>query len=215
MDFNWLDITIICILLFGALDGMVKGFIVSFLNMAGIFIALIVAKYFSASLSNLIILNTSLYDGLKEVFVKRMDSLDLITINLLKIIHIKNVSIEDTLTIVFINIACFLCIFMISGVIINIVKDSLKIKVRKSSLKYVDKFGGFAIGFIKSTVFIFLFFALVTPVVGMLPKNSNIFLSIESSQFAKYFFIYNFVIPWFEKINNFKDELVLLKMIIT
>jgi uncharacterized membrane protein required for colicin V production len=213
MDFNWLDITIACILVFGALDGMFKGFIVSFLNMAGIFIALFVAKYFSESLSNFIVLNTSLYDSLKSIFVKRMDSLDLITINLLKIIHIKNVSIEDTLTIVFINIACFLCIFMISGVIINIIKDSLKIKVRKSSLKYVDKLGGFLIGFVKSTIFIFLFFALITPVIGMLPKNSSMLVSIESSQFAKYFFLYNFVMPWFQKINSFKDELVLLNMI--
>jgi uncharacterized membrane protein required for colicin V production len=215
MDLNWLDIAIICILVFGALDGMLKGFIVSFLNIAGIFISIFVAKYFSGALSNLIIVNTSLYDGLKDVFVERMDSLDSITLNLLRIIHIKNASIEDTLTIVFINIACFLCIFMVSGVIINIIKDSLRIRVRKSSLKYVDKLGGFTIGFVKSAIFIFLSFALITPVMGMLPKDSNILLSIESSYFAKYFFIYNFVIPWFQKISSFKDDIVLIKMMIT
>jgi uncharacterized membrane protein required for colicin V production len=213
MELNWLDIVIICTLIFGALDGMVKGFIVSFFNIAGIFISLLCAKYFSSVFSNFIIDTTSAYASLKNVFLKRMDNLDNITLSLIKIIHIKNMPIEDALTLIFINIACFFCIFLVCSVIINVVRDGVKIKIKKSSLKYVDKLGGIAIGFIKALVFIFLFFAILTPLVSMMPSNSEIAITLNTSKIAKYFVLYNFVIPWFEKIMNNNSQFVILSIL--
>lgn len=210
MELNWLDIVIICTLILGALDGMVKGFIVSFFNIAGIFLSLLCAKYFSGVFSSVIISNTSVYSSLKDVFVKRMDNIDAISLNLVKIIHIKNMPIEDALTLIFINIACFLCIFLVCSVIINVVRDGLRLKIKKSSLKYVDKLGGIAIGFLKALIFIFLFFAILTPLIGMMPNDSEIAIVLSTSKIAKYFLIYNFVIPWFEKIMNPNSQFVML-----
>lgn len=202
MGINWLDITIVLILSAGALTGMMNGFIVSIFNIAGIFISMIIAKNLSPAAADFIITHTSIYDTLKSLFIKRMSSMNPATLALIRIVNSKNSSMEDTLTIMFINIAVFICIFMISTVILNILRDTLKITVRKTSLKYVDIAGGLVIGVVKAAIFIFIFFAVVTPLMGIMPQRSQLIDAIGTSKFAKYFYQYNFMIQWLQKLNN-------------
>lgn len=197
---NWLDIAIIVILITGAIDGMIKGFIVSFFNIASIFISLICARFFSISVSNFIIKNTSIYDNLNKIFEKRMTTLNPLTLSVINMFKNKNTT--GSLTMIFINIACFLCIFFAATMAINIVKDFLKLKAHRKSLRQIDRAGGLIIGFLKAFIFIFLFFAILTPVISLLPEKSMIISLIGSSKLAKYFFLYNFIIPWIQKINN-------------
>ncbi|TDT50480.1 CvpA family protein [Fonticella tunisiensis] len=202
MGINWLDITIVLILSAGALTGMMNGFIVSIFNIAGIFISMIIAKNLSPAAADFIITHTSIYDTLKSLFIKRMSSMNPATLALIRIVNSKNSSMEDTLTIMFINIAVLICIFMISTVILNILRDTLKITVRKTSLKYVDIAGGLVIGVVKAAIFIFIFFAVVTPLMGIMPQRSQLIDAIGTSKFAKYFYQYNFMIQWLQKLNN-------------
>ena len=202
MGINWLDITIVLILSAGALTGMMNGFIVSIFNIAGIFISMIIAKNLSPAAADFIITHTSIYDTLKSLFIKRMSSMNPATLALIRIVNSKNSSMEDTLTIMFINIAVLICIFVISTVILNILRDTLKITVRKTSLKYVDIAGGLVIGVVKAAIFIFIFFAVVTPLMGIMPQRSQLIDAIGTSKFAKYFYQYNFMIQWLQKLNN-------------
>lgn len=200
MKLNWMDIVIIAVLLFGVLDGIYKGFIISIYNIVGTIIALIAAKYFSPVLAHFIVENTGIFDKLREIFLKRVATLNSGAMELLKIFNSKNMPIEDTLTTTFINIASFLCIFFIGAIILNILRDFIKFGVRKTPIKYIDKLGGGIIGFIKAALFVFIFFAILTPLVGVMPQNSKIVEGISTSKLAKYFFLYNFIIPWVQKM---------------
>lgn len=197
---NWFDYVILIVLLIGALDGMFKGFIVSFFNIAGIFISLFFAKYFTSYLADFVINNTSIYDSLNKIFIKRMTTLNPVTMSIIKLI--KNKDTSGSLTTAFINIACFLCIFFMLTILINILKDSVKLKVYKTSLRHIDRAGGFLIGLFKSFIFIFLFFAILTPVIGIIPEKNEFITALGTSKFAKYFFLYNFIIPWIQKLNH-------------
>lgn len=205
LGFNWLDVTIICILVFGLIDGMKKGFIVSFFNIAGIFISLYASKILMGFVSNFIIKNTSIYAELKDSFVKRVAGLDKISLNLLKLFNVKGATLTDSVTLIVINIACFIFIFIISTIIINIFKNILKQQVKKSALKYVDRILGGSIGFIVAAILIFIFFAVVVPFTTVMSKNGTLALAIDHSKFAKYFYYFNFVIPWLQQANNSKD----------
>lgn len=199
---NWLDITIICVLLFGIFDGMNKGFIVSFFNIAGIFISLYISRFLMGYGADFLIKNTSIYDSLKNTFVKRMTGMDALSLSILKLFNVKGATLTDSITLVFIDIACFLIIFLISTIIINIFKNILKKQVKNSALKHVDKLLGGVIGFTVATIFIFIFFALIIPFTAVVSKNNTLVTAIETSKFAKYFFYFNFVIPWLQKANH-------------
>lgn len=204
MNLNWLDIAIIGILIFGIIDGMYKGFILSIYNIAGTIIALIVAKYFSPLLAHYLINNTGIYDKLRDIFLKRVTTMNSAAFDIIRIFNSKNAPIENTLTLTFINLASFLCIFFIGTIVLNMLRDFIKLSVRKTPIKYLDKLGGAIIGFIKSALFIFVFFAVVTPLIGIMPQNSQLVEAISTSKLAKYFFLYNFIIPWMQKMKYMK-----------
>jgi uncharacterized membrane protein required for colicin V production len=202
MGLNWMDVTVIVVLLAGALSGMAKGFILSIFNIVGMFISLILAKYFTPAASVFIINNTSVYQKLRELFMNRMSTINPSTIQLLRFFSNNSIVIEDTFTMIFINIAVFICIFMISTLIINMLRDSIKFTVRKTPLKYIDIAGGFLIGILKSTILIYMVFAILTPLMGLIPQKKQIMETIDSSFLARNFYYYNFILSWFEKINQ-------------
>lgn len=70
MGFNWLDFIIIGVLVFGLIDGIRKGLIVSIFNVASIFISLYLSKLFMGALSDILIKNTSIYQSFKDIIAK-------------------------------------------------------------------------------------------------------------------------------------------------
>lgn len=206
MGLNWLDITIICILAAGALDGMLKGFIMSFFNIAGVFISLFAAKYFSGYAVDLIIKNTSIYGSLKVIFDKRMGTMDTIMKNVISMFSTKGTTLSDSMTMAFIGVACFLVIFIFCTIIINIFKNMLKGVVKHTPLIYLDRLLGAGIGLCIAAIFIFIFFAVATPLISIIPHDSAFTAAVGSSKIAKYFFMYNFVIPWVQKMKTMNNS---------
>lgn len=200
MGLNWLDIGIIILFIVTCIDGMNKGFVYSCFNIIGVFISLFAAKILTPAVSRFVIEGTSIYNSLKDLFEKRIGSLSKASLSLLQLLNIKGTAIEETLTIIFINIACFICLFMLSTILINIFRDTLRKIVKKTPVKYIDKIGGLVIGIIKAGVFIFVFFAVITPLLGLLPQSSELVAAIGTSKLAKYFYMYNFIIPWMQNI---------------
>lgn len=200
MGLNWLDIAIIILIIVTCIVGMNKGFVNSCFNIIGVFISLFLAKILTLSVSKFIIDSTTIYDSLKSLFEKRVGSLSKASLSLLQLLNIKDAAIGETLTIIFINIACFICIFLISSIFINIFRNSLGRIIKMTPIKYLDKLGGAAIGLIEAGVLIFVFFAVITPLLGLLPQSNELVTAIGTSKLAKYFYMYNFIIPWMQKI---------------
>lgn len=200
MGLNWLDIAIIILLIVTCIVGMNKGFVKSCFNIIGVFISLFLAKIITPSVSKFMIDSTTIYKNLESLFEKRVGSLSKASLSLLQLLNIENGAIGETLTIIFINIACFICIFLISSIFINIFRDSLGRVIKKTPIKYIDKLGGAAMGLIKGGVLIFVFFAVITPLLGLLPQSNELVTAIGTSKLAKYFYMYNFIIPWMQKI---------------
>lgn len=200
MGLNWLDVGIIVLFVVTCIDGMNKGFVYSCFNIIGVFISLFFAKFLTPAVSKAIIETTPIYNNLKSLFEKRVGSLSKASISLLQLLNIKDAAIVETLTIIFINIACFICIFIICTILLNIFRDSSRKFIKKTPVKYIDRLGGLGIGIIKAGVFMFVVFAVITPLLGLLPQSGELVTAIGTSKLAKYFYMYNFIIPWMQKI---------------
>lgn len=207
LGLNWLDLTILCLLALGTLDGMKKGFIVSFINIAGIFIALFVSKMCMGFLSSFIINSTSIYTSLKSSFLNRINGLDKLSLDLLKLINIQGSTLSDSVTIVVINIGSFLIIFILANIVMNVFKNTLKKQVKKSALRHIDRLLGGGVGFVVAAIMVFIFFAVIVPFITVVGKNNTITIAINGSKLAKYFYYFNFIIPWLQQSNGSKDLL--------
>lgn len=200
MGLNWLDIAIIILIIVTCIDGMNKGFVYSCFNIIGVFISLFVAKIFTPFLSKLIVESTPIYNSLKGLFEKKVGSLNKASLSLLQLLNLKNEAIGETLTIIFINITCFICLFFITTIILSVFRDSIRKLIKMTPVKYLDRLGGIGIGLIKAGIFTFVFFAVITPLLGLLPQSNEVVIAIGTSKLAKYFYMYNFIIPWMQKI---------------
>lgn len=200
MGLNWLDIAIIILILVSCIDGMNKGFVYSCFNIIGLFASLFVAKLLTPTVSKFLIESTSIYNSLKSLFEKRVGSLSKASLSLLHLLNIRSTSIGETLTIIFVNIACFICLFLICSILLNIFRDSLRKLIKMTPVKYIDRLGGIVVGLVKAGVLIFIFFAVITPLLGLLPQSNELVIAIGTSKLAKYFYMYNFIIPWMQKI---------------
>lgn len=200
MPINWMDIIIIVFLLYSAIDGMGRGFLLSILNIAGLLLALYFSNFFCSYAVTYILKNTHILPRLEGLFVERINNISPITTYLFNNSG-NGQRLQTTISLFFIKAACFLCLFIIITFIINIFKDMIKGTVRRTPIKYADRLLGFIFGFIKGVVIVFLFFALMTPVMTLLSRDNQFVILLNSSAFTKYFFTYNFIVPWIQKIN--------------
>lgn len=200
MGFNWLDFTIVLIIVIICIDSMRRGLIYSFINLIGMFIALYVAKVFTPIVAKILLSITPVYSTLKTLFEKKVTSLGKGSISLLKLFNIKDSTIGEMLATILINLGCFILIFLLCYFFINIFRETIKGIINKTPIKYVDRLGGLIIGLIKSGILLFIFFAFVTPVIGLIPQNEGLVNAIGTSKLAKYFYMYNFIIPWMQRI---------------
>lgn len=200
MGVNWLDLAIIILFLIMCIDGMNKGFVYSLFNIIGIFLSLIIARILTSPVADFIIKATPIYNSLKGLFEKKVGSLSKASLSLLQLLNIQDAAISEALTVIFINIACFICLFCISSILISIFRDSLSKFIKMTPVKYIDKLGGMAIGIIKAGIFLVIFFAVITPLLGLFPQSNELVVAIGTSKLAKYFYMYNFIIPWMQKM---------------
>jgi uncharacterized membrane protein required for colicin V production len=195
---NWLDIVIIIVLFLGVFIGYTKGLIESVLDIAGVFIALIGAKYLTAPVSAFVINNTHFLDSIKAVLDKKIASGGINVYIIFKLF--KNPPDTKIISAFIISIICFVALFFLINILLKVIKRLLKVTFSHTPLKSLDRLGGAAIGLAIASVLIYIFFAAVTPLTGVIPSDKGLALAINDSQFAKYFYLYNFIIPWLQKL---------------
>lgn len=158
-------------------------------------------------LAKLIVKNTHVYDTLSAAFVKKRDSQDTVSVFITKILDIKSPNSLNNITVIFIELGCFICIFILLTVITNLLRDTLIPSVKRGKLRYVDRLGGFVLGIIKYALLLSVFFAILIPATAVLSRDANISQIIFSSKLGEFFLKNNIIIAWFQKINIFKNPL--------
>lgn len=201
MGLNWLDVAMVVFIVVMCLDGMNKGFVHSCFNIIGLFASLLAAKLMTPFAAEFLRNNTQIYNSIKAVFEKKAGSLSRASLSLLQLFDIEDAAIGEALANIFINIICFICILVIFVVVLSFFRDLIKGLIKNTPVEFLDKLGGLGIGIIKAGIWIFVFFAVITPLLGLLPQSNELVDAIGSSRLAKYFYMYNFIIPWMQSIS--------------
>lgn len=197
---NLMDIIIILLLLYGCIDGMQKGFISTLLKFLSLFFSLYLAKILTPFLTHYIINNTGIYLNMQKLFLEKI-SKNTITSSALFLFLDKN-NLTKSITDLFLNAACFFIIFLVANIIFNIIRENIRIRVRRGKVGFLDKLLGMVLGLTKWILILFIVFALMIPIVSLSPKDSSLKRELESSKIAKYFYHYNIVFSLVKRISN-------------
>jgi hypothetical protein len=81
-------------------------------------------------------------------------------------------------------------------------RDTVRGIIKRTPVRYLDNIGGLGIGMAKSLLFIFIFFALFSPIMVLLPQDNFLVTAVLSSSIAKYFLTYNIVTPLIKAITS-------------
>lgn len=196
MNLNIIDIIIIIYLISGSIQGMTRGLTFSLLNAASIFVILYFGKYLSTLIAGIIIKNTPLYNIIRDAVSKKISSSTGLNTDLLNILSIKGMPLPDGIASMIINVLSLVILLIAIMVVVRIVGRTTKEIFKKAHLGFIDNIGGLLFGLAKSVIIVFLAFAILIPLTGLMPQNSSIISSLNSSRFAKYFVNYNFIFEW-------------------
>lgn len=196
MNMNLVDIIIIGVAAWGIIDGAMRGVIISLINTAAIFISLYFGKYVSAIITGLIMSKTGIYVYLRDAIAKKILQGNEMSNLILGMIKVNGMSAPDGIAYLIINAASFIIFLTLVFTLVRVVGGITKGIVRKTPLGIVDKLGGAVFGLMKALIILFLVFALILPLFGVISGDSFISSSIENSKFAVYFMKYNFVLDW-------------------
>lgn len=196
MNLNIIDIIIIIYLISGSIQGMTRGLTFSLLNAASIFVILYFGKYLSTLIAGIIIKNTPLYNIIRDAVSKKISSSTGLNTDLLNILSIKGMLLPDGIASMLINVLSLVILLIVIMVVVRIVGRTAKEIFKKAHLGFIDNIGGLLFGLAKSVIIVFLAFAILIPLTGLMPQNSSIISSLNSSRFAKYFVNYNFIFEW-------------------
>lgn len=196
MNLNIIDIIIIIYLISGSIQGMTRGLTFSLLNAASIFVILYFGKYLSMLIAGIIIKNTPLYNIIRDAVSKKISSSTGLNTDLLNILSIKGMPLPDGIASMIINVLSLVILLIAIMVVVRIVGRTTKEIFKKAHLGFIDNIGGLLFGLAKSVIIVFLAFAILIPLTGLMPQNSSIISSLNSSRFAKYFVNYNFIFEW-------------------
>jgi len=195
LNLNWLDIAIILVLALGAISGYKRGLIVTIFNTLGVIAAIIAARFISNLISTYLIEHTRLYDIILEKVIEKMETIKPITITAFKLVNLDRGTAAEVLAGSIMNIIVFLIAFIIALIALSLLKNTLKAIADKTPVGAVDKLAGMFIGLVMALIFVFVFFAVAAPFSGLAANGTVILDAISTSRLARYFYLYNPIIP--------------------
>ncbi len=198
LNLNWLDIVIILVLAFGSYIGYRRGLIVTIFNTVGLIAALIVAKLVTNPVAAYLTENTKLYDKILEKVTDKIGTINPMTMTVYKLVNVESKTAAEALAGTVMSVMVFLAVFLVALIALSLVKHTLKAIADKTPIGAIDKLVGMVIGFVMSAIFIFVFFAVTAPFSGVAVSGTVLIDAIGSSYLAKYFFLYDPIIPWLE-----------------
>lgn len=197
---NWLDYLIILVYIIGLLRGYGKGIIKNVFNIVSMFVALVLSWYFTMPAVKFLVENTNIYANTRKVMQGRITKLDPITIDAFKLFDLSGKETIDMLSRTVLNAGCFIGIFIVLSIVIAVVRNIMSDIIKHGPLSWVDKTVGACLGVFFVTVLMFVFFAIAPTFAGLLKQGDILINAIGTSKLAKYFYLYNFMIPLIENI---------------
>lgn len=195
LNLNWLDIAIILVLALGAFSGYKRGLIVTIFNTLGVIAAIVVAKFITGPISTYLIEHTRLYDKILEKVTEKIGTLKPITMTAFKLADLDRGTAAEILAGSVMSIIVFLAAFLIALIALSLLKHTLKAIADKTPVGAVDKLAGMLIGLVMALILIFVFFAVTAPFSGVAANGTVILDAISTSRLARYFYLYNPIIP--------------------
>lgn len=199
MQFNWLDILTLLIVALYAIDGLLKGFILSMFNLIGFFIAIYVARVVAPVFASYISQNTGIYSSVYK-FVEPKLSIDPSASSVFNILGISKEGINGSVTNFIITIGSFVLVFLLLRLLLFVVSRLLDMAARLPVIKQFNKVGGLIFGVLKGVLVLYIVFAVLFLITPLISESSSVISLVDSSLIAKNFYRYNFIILW---LNNF------------
>jgi len=192
---NWMDILVIVVIMIFAIEGLVKGLVLSLFHTLGFFGAYVVSKYTSEFITAYICSNTYIDDALNNWLADNMKA------NLLSVSNFYAVDVYragSDLCRTLILITTFILVFVCAKMLINILGECLNLAARFPVIKHFNGIGGLFFGTIKGAFIIYMGFALAAYVIPFMDSENILIQGLKTSKFAVNFYTYNFIIPWIE-----------------
>jgi uncharacterized membrane protein required for colicin V production len=192
-----MDIVALLIIVVCAVDGLMRGFIISLFSMAGFFIAIIVAKLLSPAAVGFITAHTGIDEAIGKWLSSKAAGFNSTIQPVLKILgKSEAIQPDKALTAAIILFIAFIIIFILAKLLIMIVARVLNATAKLPVIKQFNKLGGLIFGLVKGVLFLYIIFAILTLIIPVLPSSSPIVTAIDKSIFAAGFYKYNIIIPW-------------------
>ncbi|MFI3166243.1 MAG: CvpA family protein [Bacillota bacterium] len=179
-----LDLILVAIIIIFAIIGAKKGFIdtiLGFVNkIAALLIALIFAKPFASVLES-----TSLYD-LASNITSKLDNINIALIS-------NSTTLKETLNSWILIAFAFIILYIVSYLLIKILRKFADTLTSLPILKQVDSLAGFALGVCESLIVVFILLGIMSLFESM-SFFTGFFETMESSYLTKYLYDNNFIV---------------------
>ena len=214
---NWLDIVILVVIVFAAVRGSIVGMIKSLIGLFALIVAFFTANIFNDDLAKLIIGQTNIKNSLQIFFEK--DLFNKLSIPKIDLPEIKTdgfgeigdylnsilsnsdifkaysfSSVGEFIANAVISFFSWIVIFIIAYIAVRILGIIVEEIFKLPILKTINGIGGFAIGLIKGSLFVFLF-VLGLKFIGEISSGTYLTEIINESYFVYYIFKYN-ILRW-------------------
>lgn len=197
---NWVDYTIIAILVLGAISGLRKGLIMSISNIVCLLVSIIVAKTYYKALTVFLVENTPIAEKITGFLSDKAiaNSILMSPMGESAVFSLSGSFIRDLnsfITVLIINAISILAIFLATRLVLSFAESFLTGVFNMPGLRELNSVGGAVIGTAKNIILLMLVFTVITP-VSTIRSFSALGKGIEASVLAKYFYQYNFILGW-------------------
>lgn len=198
---NVLDYAVLVILVIGVLAGAVRGLIHSLFQLAGLIIAIIVAKKYYVFVSNFIVANTNIENTIHAFINKKNVNEALSSGGLLEELYLTLpagkmlTDFTGYITTVLINCIALFITFMVARICIALLEAFLKEVFKLPVLSTINHSGGAIFGLVETILILLLVYAILVP-VATFGRFNMINEALETSTLSKYFYSYNFILKW-------------------
>lgn len=202
-----LDIIVVAIMLLSTIWGARKGFVLTVISFMQWFVCLIAGFVFCTMMKGFLIDNTTIDDSINQYLLEQMGGsiTDTSTYQALPDLFSKPVSeatdqfvygASASITSVLLTVISFLIIVFGMKIIAFLMARIFSRKYHDGAVGFVDGFLGFVFGLIRGALLVFLFFALLVPILGLImPESAEaIIKAMETSNIADYLYNDNFLL---------------------
>ena len=198
---NWLDYTILILIVVSVLYGAVRGLIHSLFKFAGLIASIIITKMYYGYVTKFIIDNTNIVASVNTFIAKKNLDGGSLNTGLMEELYMTlpvGMIIDDFtgyIAMVIINCIALFITFIIVKLCLSLLELLLKEVFKLPVLSTINHSGGAILGLVESILILLLIFALAVP-ISTFSSLSYINSSIEASVLSKYFYSYNFILKW-------------------